>query len=194
MVATTNQQNVCERKLIAAYVDGELEEDLTRILEEHLPDCASCRTELRAHRLLVCELDAALNESADIPVPADFTRRVATRATSDMSGVRTRSENRKALVICMILALTGLALIGSAAREVLFALGQKFTAISFGVISFFATTVYDTVAGLMVILRVLSRKIIGESGSLGPLLVLLAVAVFVLSRLISNYHRPGATE
>jgi predicted anti-sigma-YlaC factor YlaD len=194
MVATTNQQNVCERKLIAAYVDGELEEDLTRILEEHLPDCASCRAELRAHRLLVCELDAALNESADIPVPADFTRRVATRATSDMSGVRTRSENRKALVICMILALTGLVLIGSAAREVLFALGQKFIAISFGVISFFATTVYDTVAGLVVILRVLSRKIIGESGSLGPLLVLLAVAVFVLSRLISNYHRPGATE
>ena len=194
MVTTTNQQKVCERKLIAAYVDGELEEDLTRILEEHLPDCVSCRDELRAHRLLVCELEAALTESADIPVPADFTRRVATRATSDMSGVRTRSENRKALAICVILALTGLALIGSRARDSLFMLAQKFIAVSFGVISLVVTAVYDTVAGLVVILRVLSRKLIVESGSLGPLLFLLAVAVFILSRLISNYHRPGATE
>src|SRR5256885_8009798 len=102
MLATTNQQRICERKLIAAYVDGELEENLTRVLEEHLPECVSCRAELRAHRLLVCELEAALTDSADIPVPADFTRRVAMRATSDMSGVRTRSENRKALAICMI--------------------------------------------------------------------------------------------
>ncbi|HJP91983.1 MAG TPA: zf-HC2 domain-containing protein [Pyrinomonadaceae bacterium] len=195
MGTTSSQQKICERRnLIAAYVDGELEQDLTRLLEEHLPNCISCRAELRAHRLLVCELEAALIDGAEIPVPADFSRRIATRATSDMSGVRTRSENRKALVICLILALTGFALIGARARDGLFTLAQKLIATAFGVISFVASTAYDTVATLIVILRVLSRKIIVESGSWGPLLVLLGVAIFILSRLISNYHRPGATE
>jgi len=195
MGTITSQQKVCERRnLIAAYVDGELEQDLTQLLEEHLPNCASCRNELRAHRLLVCELEATLTDNAEIPVPADFSRRIATRATSDMSGVRTRSENRKALVICMILALTGFALIGARTRDGLFTLAQKLIATGFGVISFVASAAYDTVAALIVILRVLGRKTIVESGSWGPLLVLLGVAIFILSRLISNYHRPGATE
>jgi anti-sigma factor RsiW len=194
MHGTTSLQKVCETYLIAAYVDGELEENRTLQFEEHLTGCASCRDELRAYRVLVCEIEAAWMGSADIPVPADFSRRVATRAISDMSGVRTRSENRKALVICAILLLTGFALIGSRAREGLFTLAQKFIVTSFGVVTFLVTALYDTVAALVVVLRVLSRKIIIESGSLVPLLVLFAVAVLILSRLISNYHRPGATE
>jgi hypothetical protein len=40
----------------------------------------------------------------------------------------------------------------------------------------------------------LSRKLIVETGSLIPLLVLLGVAILILSRLISDYHRTGATE
>ena len=111
-----------------------------------------------------------------------------------MSGVRTRSENRKALSICLILALAGFALIGATARDAIFMLGEKFITTFFGVVGFVSTAVYDTVAGLAVIFRVVSRKVIIESGSLAPLLVLLAVAVFVLSRMISNYHRTGATE
>src|SRR2546423_24819 len=194
MGTTTSQQKVCERNLIAAYVDSELEENLTRLLEEHLPACSSCRAELRAHRLLVCELEAALIDSAEIPMPADFSRRIATRATSDMSGVRTRSENRKALVICAILALAGFALIGARARAGLFTLAQKLLSTGFGFVNFVASTAYDTIAALVVILRVLSRRVISESASFGALLVLLGVAIFILSRLISNYHRPGATE
>jgi hypothetical protein len=46
----------------------------------------------------------------------------------------------------------------------------------------------------VVIVRVLSRKVIVESGSLGALLFFLALAILVLSRLLSKYHRPGATE
>jgi anti-sigma factor RsiW len=194
MGETTTQQKVCERNLIGAYVDGELEEDLTRLLEGHLSNCVSCRGELRAHRLLVCELEAALTDSTEMPVPDDFSRRIATRAVSDMSGVRTRSEHRKALVICAVLLLTGFALIGSRAREALIMLAQKFIATAFGVVTFLAAAIYDAVAAVVVVLRVLSRKAIIESGSLVPLLVVLAVAVFILSRLISNYHRPGATE
>ena len=191
---TTDQEKICERNLIAAYVDGELEPEVTLLFEDHVQECASCRAELRAHRLFVCELDAALIDNAEIPVPADFSRMIAARARSDMSGVRTHSEHRKALGICVILALAGFALLGATARDAVFMVAEKFISTFIGVAGFVSIAVYDTVAGLAVIFRVLSRKIIIESGSLGPLLVLLAVAILVLSRLISNYHRSSATE
>ena len=194
MSATTRQQSICERNLIAAYVDGELDADVTVLFEKHLDSCAPCRAELRAHRMFVCELDAALTDTGEIPVPAEFSRMVAARASSDMRGVRTRSENRKALGICLILALGGFALLGATARDAIFVIAEKFISTFFGVVGFISTVVYDTVAGLAVIFRVLSRKIIVESGSLGPVLVLLAVAILILSRLIHNYHRTSATE
>jgi anti-sigma factor RsiW len=188
------QEEICERNLIAAYVDGELDANVTMLFEDHLEGCASCRAELRAHRLFVCELDAALTDSGAIPVPAEFSRMVAARASTDMRGVRTRSENRKALGISIILALGGFALLGGTARDSVFLVAEKFVATCFSVAGFVSTVVYETIAGLAVIFRVLSRKVIVESGSLGPVLVLLAVAILVLSRLISHYHRSGATE
>ena len=187
-------ERICERNLIAAYIDGELETDATLLLEDHLQSCAPCRAELRAHRLFICELDAALTESAEIAVPAGFSRMIAARATSDMSGVRTRSENRKALGICVILALAGFALLGARTSGAIFLVAKKFVTTSLGVLGFLVTAVYDTIAGLAVIFRVLSRKMILETGSLVPVLLLLAFAILILSRLISNYHRTGATE
>ncbi len=193
-MSTAHQKGICERNLFAAYVDGELDAGLTVLFEQHLESCASCRAELRAHRLFVCELDAALTDSVEIPVPANFSRMVAARATSDMRGVRTRSEHRKALSICLVLALAGFALIGSAARDALFAFGERFVTASLSVGGFLSGVVYYAGAAVAVIFRVLSRKLIVETGSLIPLLVLLGVAILILSRLISNYHRTGATE
>jgi anti-sigma factor RsiW len=189
-----DQEKICERNLFAAYIDGELDIDLTVLFEDHLESCAECRAELRAHRLLVCELDAAMLESAEIPVPENFSRMVAARAASDMRGVRTRSENRKALTICVILALVGFALLGAAARNSVFSVAERFVSTVFGLVSFAAATAYDAVSGFAVVFRVLSRKVIIESGSLGPLVGLLALAILILSRLISNYHRTRATE
>lgn len=190
----TALEKYCERNLIAAYVDGELDEELSQRVEEHFQSCASCRSELQAHRMFVCELDAAFTSSADIPVPPDFSRMVAARATSDMSGVRTRAEHRKALGICMVLALIGFALLGATARETIFLIAGKFVTTVAGLAAFAATAVYDMIAGLAVIFRVLSRKVIIESGSLGPMVVLLAVAILLLTRLLSKYHRTSATE
>ena len=189
-----NQDKICERNLFAAYVDGELDTDLTLLFEDHLDDCSECRAELRAHRLFVCELDAAMMESAEIPVPDDFSRMVAARAASDMRGVRTRSEHRKALTICAVLALVGFALLGAAARTTVFMIAERFVGTVFSLVGFMAGTAYDMVAGFAVVFRVVSRKVIVDSGSLGPLVGLLALAILILSRLISNYHRTSATE
>lgn len=191
---TTATEMICDRNLVGAYVDGELDADLTLLFEDHLESCADCRLELRAHRLFVCELEAALTGDGEIPVPGDFSRIIATRATTDMRGVRTRTEHRKALTICMILALAGFALLGATARDAVFTIAQKFVTTVLSVAGFTATVVYDLAAGLVVIFRVVSRKFIIETGSLWPMLLLLAVGVLMLSRLISNYHRSGATE
>lgn len=190
---TTAQEKFCESDLIASYVDGDLDEDLAQRFEEHLQSCEPCRVELRLHRLFICELDATLTE-AEVPVPRDFSRIIATRATSDMRGVRTRAEHRKALGICMILALIGFALVGATARETIFLVAGRFVTTVIGLVGFAATAVYETVAGLAVISRVLSRKIIVESGSLGPMIVVLALAIVLLTRLLSKYHRTSATE
>ena len=193
-MSTTAIEKICDQNLVGSYVDGELDEDLTLLFEEHVESCADCKFELRAHRLFVCELDAAMTGSSEIPVPRDFSRIIAMRATTDMRGVRTRSEHRKALTICIVLALGGFALVGATAVNGVFDIAKRFVATVFGVVSFVATAVYDIAAGVVVIFRVVSRKYIIETGSLWPMLVLLAFGAFILSRLISQYHRSGATE
>jgi anti-sigma factor RsiW len=190
----TTEQKICQKNLIAAYVDGELGDVATAIFEQHVEDCADCRAELRAHRMLVCELDAALATKVEIPVPADFSRMIATRASSDMRGVRNPAEHRKALAICVVLAVTGFALLGATAREAVLALTGSFVNTVIGIAGFVSSVIYDAVAGLVVISRVLGQRFVVGSGSL-ILLIVLGVAVFVLSRLISDYHhRTGATE
>jgi len=193
-MSITATEKICDRNLIAAYVDSELDADLMLLFEDHLEGCAPCRAELRAHRLFVCELDAAMNDSGEIPVPVDFSHMVAVRATSDMRGVRTRSENRKALTICLVLALGGFALISATARDTIFRVARRLFGTVFALVGLVASTAYEAVAGFVVIVRALSRKIIIETGSLWPMLALLAFGLLILSRLISNYHRTGATE
>jgi hypothetical protein len=191
---TTDQANICETNLIAAYIDGELDQDVTLLFEQHLQGCGECRTELREHRLFVCELDAALMKKMDLPVPADFSKVIAARATSDMSGVRTSSEHKKAFLICVVLGLTGFALAGASARDSIFFVSGRFVTRVAGVGSFLLNVVYDAAAGVSVIFRAVGRKIVDETGSLATMVAVLAVGVVVLSRLISHYHRPGATE
>jgi predicted anti-sigma-YlaC factor YlaD len=170
-------------------------EDGPRVLfEEHLEGCSPCRAELQAHRLFMCELDAVMAQRMDLEVPANFSRVVAARAESDMSGVRSFAERRKALSFCLILALLAFALLSTSARDSVFHFAGRFTGRFFGVVSFLWTAFYDAAASVTVIFRVLSRKFVVESGSLGLLIVLLALALLLLSRLISNYHRTGAIE
>ncbi|HEX5835746.1 MAG TPA: zf-HC2 domain-containing protein [Pyrinomonadaceae bacterium] len=191
---TRVEQKICHKNVIAAYVDGELSEVATAIFEEHIEDCAECRSELRAHRLFVCELDAVMTDKVEIPVPDNFSKVIAVRASSDLRGVRTRAEHRKAIVICVVLALTGFGLLGATARDSVLVLIGKFLSGVFSLGSFIWTSIYDAVAGLVVISRVLGRKLVVDGGSFAVVLVVLAVGIVVLSRLISNYHRTGATE
>ena len=192
MAATS--EKTCEQHLIPAYIDGELDKATQQFFDDHLHDCPACRSELRVHQQFICALDAALGNRSEVDVPANFSKLIAARAASDMSGVRSAAENRKALVFCLVLAVSGFALIGATAGRLVVGLVWRVTGKAFGLIDVIWNAVYDLVASLAVISRVLSRKFIVETGSLEFALILLALAILLLSRLIRSYHRTGAIE
>jgi anti-sigma factor RsiW len=187
------QQISCDEKLIAAYVDDELDAAKRLVVDRHLDDCDDCREELRMHRMFVCELDSVLTQS-EVAMPTDFSRQVAARATSDLRGIRSASENRKALAFCVVLALTALALLSDTSRIAAVRTAREIMRTIIGTVAVLLSALYDMVASVTVISRVLSRKVIVESNSLGLLLGLFALAILLLSRMIVRYHRTGATE
>jgi anti-sigma factor RsiW len=188
------KQQTCQSNLIAAYVDGELDKHETLLFEEHLADCEECRVELRFHQQFVCELDAALTQKDEVAVPANFSRMVAARAVSDMSGVRSREEHRKALLFSAVLAATAFVLLGTSTSQFVIAIAQQAVGKVWALIGLIWATAYDVLASVVVIGRVISRRFVVEPRKVGLMLVLLAVAVFLLSRLLSKYHRVSASD
>jgi len=191
---SVSTEKLCDQNLIPAYIDGELESGLHDVLTAHFSGCARCKSELHFHQQMVCELDAALTGEIDVSMPNDFSRVVAARAVSDMSGVRSTTENKKALVVCLLLGIAGFALIGDTTRQTSFLVVRGLIQKVIAVIEFAWGTLYDSVASVFVISRVVSRKFIVETGNLRLVMVLLALGVLLLSRLLSSYRRTGAIE
>jgi anti-sigma factor RsiW len=188
-------QSTCETENIAAYIDGELEPARRVALEKHIEQCGRCASELQAQRLFMCELDSALANPLDLPVPPNFAQVVAVHAESDMRGVRDRSEHTKALRFCIILSLAAFALLGVASSKAIIFSVRSAAGKVFGVLGLFARTTFDAAAGFTVISRVMSRGLISDSrlvGLAGLLVLLLAIAV--LSLLVSRYHRTRVIE
>lgn len=187
-------EKLCDHNLIHAYVDGELDNTAQTHFEHHLDSCANCRKGLLAYQQFICELDAVLADEVEVSVPLDFSRIVAARAVSDMSGVRTFAENRKALAICIILGIAGFALVGATTREMSTVVATRLVGKVFGVLGFAWKALYDSITSFAVVSRVVGRKLIVETGNVALVLVLLVLAVLLLSRLISDYHRTGTIE
>ena len=188
------QEQLCEPRMIIAYVDGELSLAEQGVFEQHLHTCTECRTELRLHQQFNCELDSALTDQLQVAIPTDFSRMVAARAVSDMGGVRSSAEKKKAIVFCFLLAAGGFALMGGPARQFTMSLIRRLIGMTFGLVDFIGRAVYDLVLSVGVVSRVVSRKFIVETGNGRTVVVLLALAALLLSRLIANYHRTSTTD
>jgi hypothetical protein len=186
---------ICETENIAAYIEGDLEPALLTVLEEHLKECVHCASELRDQRLFMCELDSALASPFDLEVPANFARVVAVHAKSDMRGMRDTSERARALRFCIILGLAAFALLGFASSKAVLLSIRSFAGKVLGVLGFFVEAIFNAAAGFTVVSRVVSRGFVSDSrlaGLAGLLLVVLAIVV--LSRLITRYHRTRLIE
>lgn len=184
----------CQAEQIAAYLDGDLDAGAYAALEEHFQNCQSCVSELNAQRLFMCELDATLASTSDLPVPRDFAQIVAAHAESDMRGVRDRLEHKRALRFCLILAFASFALLGVAASKSVIFSGRAIVSKLLGVLGLLWKALYDAAVGLTVISRAISRGRLPESHLAGLFALLLVLAVVLLSLLISSYHRYHGTH
>jgi len=194
-MSATNDKLNCQGDQIAAYLDGELDDIVGALLEEHLRQCPTCSAELAEQRLLLRTLDSTFCRASSLPLPTDFARVVAARAESDMSGVRDRHENRLALRLCVGLAFTAFVLMGVASSKVVLGVGRRLFGQVAGVFDLVWTTMYDAVAGLMIVSRMLGKGFIPGSLLTGFVaLLLLGIALLLLSRLIANYHRTRLIE
>ncbi len=186
---TNTVQPDCPSEQIGCYLDGELDQAASLLLESHLEQCSNCAGELAEQRRLLGDLNSVLTTRSNLPMPEDFARIVATNAEADMSGLRERAEHGRALQICALLAVASLALLGVAARTYVFTFCLKLARLISAVLDVTWTTIYDAATSLTIISRVLSRRFVPNSQLEGILLVVLALAVLLLSRLIASYHR-----
>jgi anti-sigma factor RsiW len=187
----------CRTEEIVAYLDGELDASSLARLEQHFEDCSQCAAELRAHRCLQRELNFALMEEPALELPKNFAQVVAARAQSDMSGVREPLERRRALRLCGVLAAASFLLLGGTAlgESVLSPLRATWK-VGAALFSFLGHALYDAGAGVAVISRGLTGRLLAQSPrGLGlVLLLLLALALLTLARLIVRYHRTRIIE
>lgn len=187
------QKAACQSEEIIAYLDGDMDAHAHDRMERHLTECARCAAELKAQRRLLREIDFMLTDDGGVELPANFAQVVAKRAQSDMSGVREKRERRRALYLCAALGLLSFVLLGGARlRESVFAPLQAVWKTAAALFAFLGHALYDAGAGVAVLTRGFGWHLLFESRFLGlSLLLLFASALFLLSRMISGYHRVG---
>jgi hypothetical protein len=194
-VGLHNCQSESVSAQVAAYLDGQLEITAASQFEEHIKACRPCSAELNAQRQFLCELDSVLSSPEELPIPKDFARVVSARAESDMRGVRTEGEGRRALLACLALGITAFALLGVTASEsVLISvrlLGNKVM----DIVTLLWSTLHDAFIGLMIVSRVVVQ-VFQPHSMITSLIALIALAfgLVSLSHLIVSYHRRRQTR
>ena len=191
----SNIDHNCRKDNIAAYIDGELDVASRSVLEVHLKECKSCASELQEQKLFMCELDLALANSSELAMPPNFARVVAVNAASDMSGARSAVERARALRFCIVLGLAAFAFLGFATSKAILLSAQSVSGKVLGALNLTAQTVFNAATGFTVVSGVVGRGLLTDFhlAGLGGLL-LFALAIGVLSLLITRYHRTRLTE
>lgn len=188
-------ESKCQLEDVAAYLDGELSEAGVIRFEDHLRSCVDCATELRAQRQLLCTLDVAFNGTRSFQLPHNFTRIVTARAESDLSGMRNKHERRRALKLCAVLALVSFALLGAAARTIVFDPLSTVFRISRTVLQLAWQAASETVMTAAALVRVIMRAVLlGQNGLALLMLVAFLIALSVLPFLLVKYHRAQTIE
>jgi hypothetical protein len=184
-------RSACDCTDVAAYLDGELSVAESASFELHIASCRSCADALSEQRRLLCLLDAAFSRGHKrVELSEEFVRVVKARAQTDMTCVRRTSERRRAAVVVVALALTAFALLGGRVFGAGLAPLRAAAGAALSISDMILHTLTEATAGLLFILRSIGRHLATEPRGAGALIVvLLAFALAVLLRLVSDYHR-----
>jgi putative zinc finger protein len=185
----------CEVEDIAAYVDGELGGAALTRFEQHVKECAACAHELRLQRQLLCTLDVAFNDQTAFDLPNNFARVVTARAENDLSGMRNRSERRRALQLCAVLALVAFSLLGAATRTVVLDPLRSFFRTTRVLFDLVWQSISQVGSSALVLIRVIGRGLLlSQTGSRFFLVLAFLLSISFLSLLIVKYHRAQIIE
>jgi anti-sigma factor RsiW len=194
-MTATADRNICPREEIAAYLDGELSGVALEHFEAHLTECSECAGELRSQRQLLCTLDAAFSSSARITLPENFTRVVATHAEHNLRGLREKSERRRALQLCALLAVTAFALLGTAAGALVLQPARNSFRIVARLFDVLSQAVLEAAEGFAIVGRMIGRAAVaGPYGFDAVIAFVFIGSIFLLPRLIASYHRTQIVE
>jgi anti-sigma factor RsiW len=178
--------------LTAAYLDGELEARAAEEFESHTAACPACAGALLEQRRLLCLLDTAFDETFEkkVALPEGFTRELRARAQNDMSGVRDAGERRRALKICLALGAAAFTLLGFAAFDAVLTPVLSAARAAGGMLGVASHAAADAGSGAGFVLRAVGGRLVAGTDMPAALQwAVLAVAVVLLLRLISAYHR-----
>jgi len=187
--------NTCQLEDVAAYLDGELTGIALERFEHHARECATCARELRAQRQLLCTLDVAFSESRSFDLPNNFARVVTARAENDLSGMRNRHERKRALQLCVLLALIAFALLGAATRTVVVDPLRSTFRVARVLFDLLWQAAADALATVAVLTRVIGRAVLDtQPGSRLLLVLAFLLSLSCLSLLIVRYRRAQIVE
>jgi hypothetical protein len=180
---------------VAAYLDGELTGVAVDRFELHAKTCQTCAQELRAQRQLLCTLDVAFSNSPSFDLPNNFTRVVTARAENDLSAMRNRGERKRALQLCLLLALIAFALLGAATRTIVIDPLRSMFRVARVLFELLWQTASDAAATVAVLIRVIGRAALNAQPGFRLLLVCaFLLSLSCLSLLIIRYRRAQIVE
>jgi anti-sigma factor RsiW len=185
----------CQVQNVAAYLDGELPATVADSFEQHVKECPACAGELRIQRQLLCTLEVAFNDSRSFALPDNFTRAVTVRAENDLRTIRHRQERKRAIQLCVMLAGISFALLGAAARAVVFDPVRSFLRTARVLFDFAWQATADAGATVLVLIRMIGRAVVeSQSGSRLLLTLTFVISLVCLSLLIAKYRRAEIVE
>jgi predicted anti-sigma-YlaC factor YlaD len=188
-------QAKCQLEDVAAYLDGELDGAALVHFEEHVKECRVCATELRTQRQLLCTLEVAFNQSRGFDLPSNFARVVTARAENDLAGMRNGRERRRAVQLCILLALISFGLLGAATRAIVFDPLRSFLRVARVLSDLLWQAVADAASASTMVARVMGRALLSaQPGSRFLLVFAFILSVSCLSFLIVRYRRAEIIE
>ena len=174
---------------VAAFLDGELSPADESSFELHLAGCEICSMRLNEQKRLLCALDFAFDDKTAFELPQNFARTVAVRADSDVSGLRSREERRRAFIFASLLFLAGV-LVGIAGKKTGMIDGTLAKTIA--VANVFYNFFHHFSTGAIVILRTISRDFLNHSAVF--VWSVITITVFSLFLLAKYYRAQNLTD
>lgn len=158
---------------IAAYIDGELDEERESDLDGHFASCPVCTAELNDQKQFLCGLNSSLMNESEIDLPHNFAKTIVANAESSVTGLRRPAERFNAVFICVALLLFGLFALGADSGSVLGRsadIAEKLTSVAL----FIGHVAYSFAIGLCI----LTRSLCGHA-QIPEVISLVSVVLFV---------------